>query len=115
MLFQTLPFFAFFAILYPLYLFTKETRLRLPLLLAASYVFYAWLSPLYLLPLIYATAADYLILAQMAKSRRPKTWLALSIANSLGVWPFSSTARSSPAISICTVAGGARVRPPGPE
>jgi D-alanyl-lipoteichoic acid acyltransferase DltB (MBOAT superfamily) len=88
MLFQTLPFFAFFAILYPLYLFTKETRLRLPLLLAASYVFYAWLSPLYLLPLIYATVADYLILAQMAKSRRPKAWLALSIVNSLAVLGF---------------------------
>jgi len=36
MLFQTLPFFVFFAILYPLYLLTKETRLRLPLLLVAS-------------------------------------------------------------------------------
>ncbi len=88
MLFQTLPFFAFFAILYPLYLLTKETRLRLPLLLAASYVFYAWLSPLYLLPLLYATIADYLILARMARSRRPKAWLALSIANSLGVLAF---------------------------
>ncbi len=88
MLFQTLPFFVFFAILYPLYLLTKETRLRLPLLLAASYVFYAWLSPLYLLPLIYATIADYLILAQMARSRRPKAWLALSIANSLAVLAF---------------------------
>jgi len=88
MLFQTLPFFVFFVILYPLYLFTKETRLRLPLLLAASYVFYAWLSPLYLLPLIYATIADYLILARMARSGRPKAWLALSIVNSLGVLAF---------------------------
>ena len=88
MLFQTLPFLVFFAILYPLYLLTKETRLRLPLLLAASYVFYAWLSPLYLLPLIYATVADYLLLAQMARSHRPKAWLVLSIANSLGVLAF---------------------------
>ncbi len=88
MLFQTLPFFAFFAILYPLYLFTKETRLRLPLLLVASYVFYAWLSPLYLLPLLYATVADYLILTRMTRSRRPKAWLALSIVNSLAVLGF---------------------------
>ena len=88
MLFHTLPFFAFFAIVYPLYLLARETRLRLPLLLAASYVFYAWLSPLYLLPLIYATVADYLILAQMARSHRPKAWLALSIVNSLGVLAF---------------------------
>jgi len=88
MLFHTLPFFVFFAVLYPLYLFTRETRLRLPLLLAASYVFYAWLSPLYLLPLAYATVVDYLIAGQMVKSRRPKAWLALSLANSLAVLGF---------------------------
>jgi alginate O-acetyltransferase complex protein AlgI len=88
MLFHTLPFFVFFAVLYPIYLLTRETRLRLPLLLAASYVFYAWLSPLYLLPLAYATVVDYLIAGQMVKSRRPKVWLALSIANSLGVLGF---------------------------
>ena len=88
MLFHTLPFFAFFAIVYPLYLLTRETRLRLPLLLVASYVFYAWLSPLYLLPLAYATVADYLILGQMVRSRRPKAWLALSIVNSLAVLGF---------------------------
>jgi len=58
------------------------------LLLAASYVFYAWLSPLYLLPLAYATVADYLIARQMIQSRRPKAWLALSIANSLAVLGF---------------------------
>ena len=88
MLFHTLPFFAFFAIVYPLYLLTRETRLRLPLLLAASYVFYASLKPLYLLPLAYATVADYLIIAQMVKSPRPKMWLALSIVNSLAVLGF---------------------------
>jgi D-alanyl-lipoteichoic acid acyltransferase DltB (MBOAT superfamily) len=88
MLFHTLPFFVFFTVLYPTYLLTRETRLRLPLLLAASYVFYAWLSPLYLLPLAYATVADYLIAGQMVKSRRPKAWLALSIANSLAVLGF---------------------------
>jgi len=88
MLFHTLPFFVFFAILYPIYLFTRETRLRLPLLLVASYVFYAWLSPLYLLPLAYATVADYLIIRQMVRSRRPKAWLALSLANSLVVLGF---------------------------
>jgi alginate O-acetyltransferase complex protein AlgI len=88
MLFHTLPFFVFFTILYPIYLFTRETRLRLPLLLTASYVFYAWLSPLYLLPLAYATVVDYLITGQMVQSRRPKAWLALSIVNSLAVLGF---------------------------
>jgi alginate O-acetyltransferase complex protein AlgI len=88
MLFHTLPFFAFFAVLYPAYLLTRKTRVRLPLLLAASYVFYAWLSPLYVLPLAYATVVDFLIARQMVRSRRQKAWLALSIANSLGVLAF---------------------------
>jgi D-alanyl-lipoteichoic acid acyltransferase DltB (MBOAT superfamily) len=88
MLFQTLPFFIFFALLYPIYLLTRETRLRLPLLLVASCVFYAWLSPLYLIPLAYATVVDYLVLGRMVKSPRPKAWLALSIVNSLGVLAF---------------------------
>jgi alginate O-acetyltransferase complex protein AlgI len=88
MLFHTLPFFVFFVVVYPVYLLTKETRLRLPLLLVASYVFYAWLSPLYLLPLAYATVADYVIMGQMVASRRPKAWLALSMANSLAVLAF---------------------------
>ena len=88
MLFHTLPFFIFFAVLYPAYWLTRRTRLRLPLLLAASYLFYAWLSPLYLLPLAYATVVDYLIVGQMVKSRRQKVWLALSITNSLGVLAF---------------------------
>ena len=104
MLFQTLPFFVFFAILYPVYLLTKETRLRLPLLLAASYVFYAWLSPLYLIPLAYATLVDYFIAGRIEKcvaqppsaggamnhsrGRLCHLWLALSIVNDLGILAF---------------------------
>ncbi len=88
MLFQTWPFFIFFAVVYPAYLLLKSTRLRLPLLLVASYVFYAWLSPVLLLPLVYATVADYFLIRQMVRSRRPRAWLALSIVNSLAVLAF---------------------------
>jgi alginate O-acetyltransferase complex protein AlgI len=88
MLFQTWPFFVFFAVVYGGYLFVKETRLRLPWLLAASYIFYAWLSPLYLIPLIYATVVDYLIAGRIERGRHKKAWLALSIANDLGVLAF---------------------------
>ncbi|MCU0914349.1 MAG: MBOAT family protein [Planctomycetes bacterium] len=88
MLFQTLPFLVFFAILYPVYLLTKETRLRLPLLLVASYVFYAWLSPLYLIPLAYATLVDYFITGRIERGRHKKAWLALSIVNDLGILAF---------------------------
>ena len=88
MLFQTLPFFIFFAIAYPVYLLVKGTRLRLPWMLVISYVFYAWLGWAYLIPLAYVTVVDYLVTSQMMKSRRPRAWLAVSIANDLCVLVF---------------------------
>jgi len=83
MLFQTWSFLAFFAIAYPLYLLIKGTRFRLPFLLATSYVFYAWLDPWYLVPIVYTSIVDYLVIAAMTKSRRKGRWLFVSVANSL--------------------------------
>ncbi len=88
MLFHTWPFLVFFAVVYPIFLLVKGTRLRLPWLLLTSYLFYAWLSPLYLIPLIYATVADYLIAGRMVNSRHRRAWLALSIVNDLSVLAF---------------------------
>jgi D-alanyl-lipoteichoic acid acyltransferase DltB (MBOAT superfamily) len=88
MLFQTLPFLVFFAIVYPVYLLVRGTRLRLPWMLVISYAFYAWLGWKYLIPLAYVTIVDYLVTGRMVKSRRPRAWLALSIANDLGVLVF---------------------------
>jgi D-alanyl-lipoteichoic acid acyltransferase DltB (MBOAT superfamily) len=83
MLFQTWSFLVFFLIAYPLYLLVKGTRLRLPFLLVTSYVFYAWLDVWYLIPIIYASIVDYVVVAAMARSQRKKLWLFVSIANSL--------------------------------
>jgi D-alanyl-lipoteichoic acid acyltransferase DltB (MBOAT superfamily) len=88
MLFHTWPFVLFFLIVYPTYLALKGTKLRLPFLLAASYFFYAWLNPLYLVLITYSTALDYTVAARMAKSRRKKSWLAVSIVNNLGLLSF---------------------------
>ncbi len=88
MLFQTLPFLIFFAVVYSVYLLVKGTRLRLPWLLVSSYVFYAWLSPLYLIPLAYATVVDYFIAGRIEVSPRKRAWLALSIANNVAVLGF---------------------------
>jgi D-alanyl-lipoteichoic acid acyltransferase DltB (MBOAT superfamily) len=85
MLFYTWLFLAFFAIVYPLYLLVQGTRLRLVCLLVSSYVFYAALSPLYLIPIIYHSLADHLLVARMVRSSRKKLWLSLSIANSLAL------------------------------
>ncbi|MDI6450928.1 MBOAT family O-acyltransferase [Anaerobaca lacustris] len=85
MLFQTWSFLIFFLIAYPLYLLVKGTRLRLPWLLATSYVFYAWLDWRYLLPIAYVSVVDYLVVARMAGSPRKRRWLAVSVANNLAV------------------------------
>ena len=67
MLFHTWTFAIFFAIVYPVYRAAKGTRFELWWLLAASYVFYGWWNPLYLLIIIYGTLADYFIVVGMEK------------------------------------------------
>jgi D-alanyl-lipoteichoic acid acyltransferase DltB (MBOAT superfamily) len=88
MLFQTWPFLIFFLATYPVYLLVRNTRGRLPFLLVISYLFYAWLGPLYLLPIAYATVVDYLVVARMARSTRRRLWLSISIINNLAVLSF---------------------------
>ena len=83
MLFHTWPFVLFFAIVYPVYLFLKKTRFGLLWLLLASYFFYAWINPLYVILILYATVVDYTVAARMEKSSRRKTWLAVSVVNNI--------------------------------
>ncbi len=88
MLFHTWIFLIFFAIVYPGYLLLKGTRWRLPWLLMASYVFYGWWNPVYLLLIVWATTVDYLAVLAMAKTPWKKPWLVLSIVNNLGMLCF---------------------------
>lgn len=88
MLFQTWTFAIFFLVFYSVYLLVKNTRLKIPWLFAASYVFYGWWNPVYLLLLVYATTFDYWMVAAMASTRWKKPWLALSVVNGLGLLSF---------------------------
>lgn len=88
MLFHTWPFLVFILVFLPLYILLRDTRVRLPLLLAASYVFYAWWNPLYLLLIVYSTLVDYVCVRRMLKSPRKKLWLAMSLVNNLGLLGF---------------------------
>jgi D-alanyl-lipoteichoic acid acyltransferase DltB (MBOAT superfamily) len=88
MLFHTWVFLAFFLAFYPIYLLIKGTRLRLPWLLAASYVFYGWWNPVYLLLILWSTTVDYLAVRAMARTSWKKAWLTLSILNNLGLLGF---------------------------
>ena len=88
MLFHTWPFVLFFLIVYPIYLILKRTRLGIVWLLAASYFFYAWINPLYLIIILYSTSVDYFAVARMEKSNHRKRGLVLSIVNNLGLLGF---------------------------
>lgn len=88
MLFHTWIFAAFLALVYPGYLILRKTRFGTSWLLLASYVFYGWWNPLYLFLILYSTSIDYFSVTQMAKSRRRKAWLCVSIVNNLGLLGF---------------------------
>ena len=83
MLFHTWVFIAFFLFVYSIYLVLRPTRFWLPWLLVASYIFYGWWSPLYLILVAYSTLLDYACVILMERSRRRGLWLGISIANNL--------------------------------
>ncbi len=65
MLFHTWPFLIFMLVVLPVYYALRRTSLWIPWLLAASYFFYGWWNPYYLLLVVYSTALDYLLVAFM--------------------------------------------------
>ena len=89
MLFNSLEFLAFLPTVFLLYWFVVKKSLTLQnlLLLSASYFFYGWWSPKFLLVLIFSTLLDYVYGFFVASpSRRvARLFLALSIVNNLGI------------------------------
>jgi alginate O-acetyltransferase complex protein AlgI len=83
MLFHSWHFAIFFIIVYSIYLPLRSTRFYLYWLLAASYFFYGWWNPLYLLILAYSTLTNYFLLVLMQKSPRKKLWFVINIINNL--------------------------------
>jgi D-alanyl-lipoteichoic acid acyltransferase DltB (MBOAT superfamily) len=96
MLFHTWHFFLFFLVVYPGFLLLRKTAFKNLWLLAASYFFYAWWNPLYLLLIVYSTALDYFVALKLdginqtqtpevtpSIWRRSKSWLTLSVINNL--------------------------------
>src|SRR5579859_1523047 len=72
MLFHTWPFAVFMLVVLPVFYALRGTRLWIPWLLAASYFFYAWWNPYYLLLVVYSTALDYLLVTLMDHSPRAR-------------------------------------------
>ena len=65
MLFHTWPFLVFMLIVLPGFYALRKTRLWLPWLTAASYFFYGWWNPYYLLLVVYSTVLDFCLVALM--------------------------------------------------
>jgi D-alanyl-lipoteichoic acid acyltransferase DltB (MBOAT superfamily) len=86
MLFHTWVFFVFFLIVYPVYLLVrKNNRLMNVWLMLASYTFYGWWNPWYLLLLFGTSAIDYLMVLLMERKQRTrKLWLIISLVSNFG-------------------------------
>jgi D-alanyl-lipoteichoic acid acyltransferase DltB (MBOAT superfamily) len=88
MLFHTWVFFVFFLIVYPVYLLVRShNRLMNIWLLIASYTFYGWWNPWYLLLLFGTSAIDYamVLLMERSGSQRARTmWLVISLVSNFG-------------------------------
>jgi alginate O-acetyltransferase complex protein AlgI len=65
MLFHTWPFLIFMLVVLPVFFALRKTRLWIPWLMAASYFFYGWWNPYYLLLVVYSTFLDYFVVALM--------------------------------------------------
>jgi alginate O-acetyltransferase complex protein AlgI len=83
MLFHTWPFLVFFLVVWVVYFGLRKTPFWLHWLLVASYVFYGWWNPLYLILIVYSTLLDYFVVIFMERSSRKLVWLVISMANNL--------------------------------
>src|SRR5215475_7643980 len=90
MLFHTWVFFVFFLIVYPVYLLVrKNNQLMNAWLLVASYTFYGWWNPYYLLLLFGTSAIDYVMVLLMERNQRTrKLWLVISLVSNFGFLGF---------------------------
>src|SRR5689334_20334126 len=69
MLFHTWPFLVFMLVVLPVFFALRRTKLWIPWLMGASYFFYGWWNPWYLILVVYSTALDYLLVTLMDDSR----------------------------------------------
>ncbi len=91
MLFNSLTFVVFFAIVLAGYWAIKSWQARKNLLLVASYIFYGAWNPPFALLLFATTALDFLLGAQIAAAKNPsarKAWMVASVTSNLSMLGF---------------------------
>lgn len=73
MLFHTWPFLVFALVVLPVFFALRKTSLWIPWLMIASYFFYGWWNPYYLILVVYSTMLDYALVALMDHCPLDKT------------------------------------------
>ncbi len=86
MLFHTWVFFVFFAIVYPVFLLVRKNNQLMNIwLMIASYAFYGWVYPSYMLLLFATSAIDYYMVVMMERRQSTrKLWLIISLVSNFG-------------------------------
>ena len=86
MLFHTWVFLVFCLIVFPVYLLVRKNNQLMNLwLMIASYTFYGWWNPWYLLLLFGTSAIDYLMVVLMERRQSTrKVWLIISLVSNFG-------------------------------
>lgn len=89
MLFQTLDFGVLLLVVLGLIVLLRTHSLQLAMLLVASYVFYMWWNPLYILLIVGSTLVDYISGYRMGEhlvgDPRRKKWVWFSVITNLGL------------------------------
>ncbi|MEZ2418667.1 MBOAT family protein [Luteibacter sp. RCC_6_2] len=91
MLFNSLSFLVFFAIVFPAYLSLRSWGAKKTFLLLASYVFYAAWNPAYVFILAFSTGVDWWLARQLGRETsqvRRKCLLVVSLTANLGMLVF---------------------------
>jgi alginate O-acetyltransferase complex protein AlgI len=90
-LFNSLTFLVFFALVLPVFHFMPGWKNKKIFLLVASYVFYAAWNPVYVFILVFSTALDWWLARQLGNTIQPvarKALLIISLAGNLGLLAF---------------------------
>ena len=117
MLFHTWPFAIFLAIVLPVFFALRKTRLWLPWLTVASYFFYGWWNPYYLLLVVYSTLLDYALVAFMDHCPREagkvdwRARLRLQFDDRVLKFAFVAASIATVGIIIAAVVGPKTLRP----
>ncbi len=83
MLFHSWSFLIFFIAVYAVFSAVKNPLWKRNIILAASFIFYGWWNPLYLLIISWVIAFDYTSVALMEKTGRKNLFLSFSIFNTI--------------------------------